>query len=185
MKFYEALQLVGLAEGKWTNDPNDNGGMTACGIARNANPKSKIWEIIDKYLERGKTLSETEKICRADPHFMSLVESLYKGKYWDACRCDELPNLWRYPMFSCSVNCGSSIAIQILQKCVGVKTDGIYGGKTTAAVRNYEHTEKYFVDDFCDIWSKYYDRIVEKNPKQSIYLKGWKNRIANVKKDNH
>ena len=55
---------------------------------------------------------------------MSLVQGIYKGKYWDSCRCDELPNLWRYPVFSCSVNCGSKIAVQILQKCVYVDTDG-------------------------------------------------------------
>jgi lysozyme family protein len=185
MKFDEAYKLVGLAEGKWTDDPNDNGGMTACGIARNSNPNSKIWEIIDKYLERGKTLAETEKICCSDPYFMSLIQGIYKGKYWDSCKCDELPNLWRYPVFSCSVNCGSRVAVQILQKCINVESDGIYGGKTTRAVREYPKKEREFVDEFCEIWSKYYDRIVEKNPSQKKYINGWKNRIANVKKDNH
>jgi lysozyme family protein len=185
MIFDDAYKLVGLAEGKWTDDPDDNGGMTACGIARKANPNSKIWEIIDKYLERGKTLAETEKICRADSHFMSLVKSIYKGKYWDSCKCDTLPNLWRYPVFSCSVNCGSKTAVQILQKCVNTDADGIYGGKTTLAVKDYKHTENNFVEQFCNIWSKYYDKIVEKDPKQKKYIKGWQNRIKNVKKDNH
>lgn len=186
MKFEDALKLVGIAEGGYSNHPSDKGGETICGIARNKNPQCAIWKMVDRWKERGNTSPQAlTKLAHNDPEFMGIVQGFYRGGYWNACRCDELPNLWRYPVYSCAVNCGSRVAVQILQKCINVESDGIYGGKTTRAVREYPKKEREFVDEFCEIWSKYYDRIVEKNPSQKKYINGWKNRIANVKKDNH
>lgn len=49
MEFSDAYKLVGLAEGKFTNDPNDRGGLTCCGLSRNKNPHLGIWPLIDKW----------------------------------------------------------------------------------------------------------------------------------------
>ena len=184
MKFEEALKLVGLAEGGYSNHPDDKGGETCMGISRVAHPDSEIWEMIDKWKERGNTSPQAlTKLAKNDPHFVKLVNGIYRGLYWQSCRCDELPDLWRYPMFSCAVNCGNKTAIRLLQKVVGIAADGIYGRKTTQAVRIYIRKD-LFVDKFCDLWSKYYDQIVKNNPKQEVFLRGWKNRIEDVKVEN-
>lgn len=184
MTFEEALKLVGLAEGAYTNDPDDSGGETICGISRKNNPDSKIWEMIDTWKSRGTTDAKAlDKTARTNPEFMSMVEAIYRGKYWNACHCDKIHELYRYPMFSCAVNCGPSVAIALLQKALGIKTDGIYGIKTARAV--YESIPTETLERFYNAWSEYYDKIVQKNPTNAKYLKGWKNRIANVKRDNH
>ena len=185
MKFEDALKLVGIAEGGYSNHPLDSGGETICGIARNKNPNCAIWKMVDRWKERGNTSPQAlTKLAHKDSEFMEIVQGFYRGGYWNACRCDELPNLWRYPVYSCAVNCGSKTAIRLLQKVVEATADGIYGGKTTAKVRTYPYKEQVFVDKFCDLWCKYYDQIVKHNPKQEVFLRGWKNRVEDVKTDN-
>lgn len=183
MKFDEAYKLVGLAEGKWTDDLRDSGGLTACGLARNKNPDLPIWDMIDRWMSAGNNLEQTEKIARSDPKFMAFVRSTYCGRYWHSCHCDDLPSIWRYPVFSCSVNCGSKVAIKLLQKSLGVEADGIYGAKTTWAVGN--SARGVVLKRFYDNWHNYYDEIVKKDENKRVFLKGWHNRIEKIHEDNH
>lgn len=184
MQFDEALKLVGLAEGGYTNDPDDNGGETICGIARKKNPDALIWEMVDTWKARGNTDPKTlTKLAKNDTYFMNLVNAIYKGQYWDTCKCDLLPEIYRYPMFSCAVNCGHSKAISLLQEAMGIRADGIFGDQTrqSVVIAPKAHT----LERFYELWADYYDRLVLKYPKNQKFLKGWKNRIEQVKKDNH
>jgi lysozyme family protein len=58
---------------------------------------------------------------------LDLAKRIYKDRYWDAVRADELPASIRYPMFDAAVNSGPRQSIQWLQKALGVTTDGILG----------------------------------------------------------
>lgn len=183
MDYNKALKLVGLAEGRWTNDPDDSGGMTACGIARNKNPHSKIWPYIDRLLERGCTLAQVENIAREDKYFMDMVAAFYRGLYWNACRCDDIPGILRYPVFSCSVNCGPKIAIKLLQKALSISADGLFGPMTYRALRLNQPAQ--ILPSFITYWHQYYDDLVTANPyKYSKYINGWHNRISNVLENN-
>lgn len=183
MNFEQSLKKVSIAEGKWTNNKYDSGGITACGIARNANPDWGGWKIIDRYFERGLSLQQTEKICRADAQFMALVNALYRGKYWNTAQCPYVPELLKYPMFSCAVNCGHKIAIILLQRAAGVKDDGIFGKITRTTCNSLPQRE--LCERFYTKWENYYKAIVKNKPSQQVFLKGWLNRIANVRKDNY
>lgn len=183
MNFTEAYNKVGLAEGKWSNHKNDKGGVTCCGIARAKNPDCSIWTYVDKLLSRGISLADAEKIARSDPYFMQLVEAFYRGKYWNIPKCDTLPALWRYPIFSCAVNCGEFKAIELLQKALGVEADGIFGPKTRYAVSHADINPTLTI--FYQLWEKRYYEIVAKDPTQAVFLNGWLNRIKAVQKDNH
>lgn len=66
---------------------------------------------------------------------LDLAKRIYKDRYWDAVRAEELPAAIRYAMFDAAVNSGPRQAILWLQRAVGVKADGIIGPKTLAAVR--------------------------------------------------
>ncbi len=184
MNFNEALCLLGSAEGRWTNDPRDvNGGLTACGIARKQNPDCAIWPYVDRLLGRGCTLAQAEKIARDDPYFMGLVSAFYRGKYWNVCSCDDLPNLIRYPLFSAAVNIGHTQAGKLLQKACGAKQDGKIGPIT---IRTCRATDiGILCNAFCANWRAYYKSIIKKNPNFAVYEKGWMNRVANVERDNH
>ena len=66
---------------------------------------------------------------------LDLAKRIYKDRYWDAVRADELPEAVRYAVFDAAVNSGPRQAIRWLQRAVGAKDDGIIGPKTLAAVR--------------------------------------------------
>ena len=182
MQFEKALKLVGIAEGGYSNNPLDAGGETISGIARNANPDWQGWPMIDRWKERGLRGKELEKLAKSDPYFVSLVNALYRGKYWNVAKCDNMPELLKYPLFSCAVNCGPKVAIKLLQRAAGVKDDGIFGRITRTACERIPQRELCAL--FCEKWENYYRAIVKNKPSQAVFLKGWLNRINNVLRDN-
>lgn len=183
MKFEKAHELVGIAEGGYVNDPKDNGGETIFGISRKFNPDFSCWKQIDIWKSRGITDPKVlTKLAKDDKYFMDRVAAFYRGLYWNRCKCDELHDLIRYPVYSCAVNCGVSVASKFLQRAVDEKDDGIIGRKSLVRLAGFPPRE--ILDSFYSQWSNYYDRIVEKNPSQKRFINGWKNRIEQVKKDN-
>ena len=183
MKFEEAHKLVGIAEGGYVNDPKDNGGETIFGISRKFNPQFSGWADIDIWKSRGNTTPQSlTKLAKDDKYFMDRVSAFYRGLYWNKCKCDYIHNLLRYPVYSCAVNCGVKVASKFLQRAVSAKDDGIIGRKSLIALNNCPPQQT--LDSFYTQWGNYYDTIVERNPSQSKFIKGWKNRIENVKRDN-
>jgi lysozyme family protein len=68
------------------------------------------------------------------------AQSLYRAKYWDANRCDEMPWPVNLVVFDAEVNSGSEGALA-LQHALGVKTDGDIGPVTLAAVKARDPVE--------------------------------------------
>ena len=117
---YDAsLRRLLLHEGGYTNHPADPGGPTNFGIT-----------IFDyrKYVKPGATA--------ADVRAMKLEEAkaIYRAKYWDAMRCDELPAGVDDSVFDYGVNSGIGRSKKVLQRVVGVEDDGVLGPKTMAAI---------------------------------------------------
>lgn len=98
-----------------TEDPSDPGGLTKYGISARGNPELTRDQIFD--------LTEDQAI------------EIYKKKYWDRVRGDELPQCLAIAVFDCAVNAGVRTAILILQEITGQKKDGIIGEKTIEAAR--------------------------------------------------
>ena len=101
----ECLKRVLAHEGGYTNDPRDPGGPTNFGIT--------LYDY-RKYVKPGATA--------ADVHHMSLVEakSIYRSKYWDALRCDDLPAGVDYSVFDYGVNSGIGRAGKALRRVLGL-----------------------------------------------------------------
>lgn len=184
MNFEESLKAVGLAEGPYSNDADDSGGETICGLARNKNPDLSIWQMLDTWKARGNTGAQLDKVARSNPEFMAIVKATYRGRYWQTIKADTLPALLRYPMFSCAVNCGYKVAIALLQKALGVKVDGIFGAQTYRALNATTSLDE-LLDKFYNYWATYYKNIAAKKTSQQKYLHGWLARIENVKQVNH
>ena len=66
---------------------------------------------------------------------LDLAKRIYKDRYWDAVRAEELPEAIRYVVFDAAVNSGPRQAIGWLQRAVGVRDDGVIGPITLSAVR--------------------------------------------------
>lgn len=125
----EALGLVGDYdpslkellghEGGYTNDPKDPGGPTNWGIT-----------IFDArmYWKSDATAADV----RAMP--LRVAKDIYKAKYWNKVRGDELPAGIDYCVFDFGVNSGVSRAVKYLQRFLGVKQTGEMNGETLTAV---------------------------------------------------
>ena len=124
--FDAALQHVLQSEGGFVNHPSDPGGMTNLGVT------ARTWE---DWI--GHTPSEKE-MRELTPE---KVAPLYKRKYWDAIKGDDLPSGVDYCVFDCAVNSGPGRAAKMLQEVVGVKPDGGIGPLTLAAVKAMDPIE--------------------------------------------
>lgn len=116
MNFSEALQHVLKHEGGYIDHPDDPGGETNFGITVAVARENG-------YLGDMRTIP------------MSVVESIYKRKYWDKVRADEMPESVRFALFDYAVNSGPGAAIRALQRVLGVSDDGVIGPMTLNAAQ--------------------------------------------------
>jgi lysozyme family protein len=103
------------------------------------------------------------------------VEPLYKKKYWDAVRGDELPPGISYLCFDFAVNAGAGRSIKTLQTAVGVTPDGGFGPMTMAAVQAVDPVE--LIERFSQAKEDFYRSLNT----FATFGKGWLNRVADVK----
>jgi lysozyme family protein len=149
-------------EGNFVNHPQDPGGMTNLGVTK------RVWE---EWL--GRPVSEKE-MRNLTPQ---MVTPLYKRKYWDAIRGDELVSGVDYVVFDVAVNSGVGRAIKILQDCVGATVDGGFGPRTLAAVKLAEQDPKNLINLYCD---KRLEFLMSLRTFVT-FSRGWIRRVAEVR----
>ena len=123
--FELCLKHLLMHEGGFVNHPSDPGGITNLGVT------AAVWQ---EWL--GRPVSEKEMRLLTP----TMVRPLYKRKYWDAVRADDLVPGVDYAVFDCAVNSGVGRAIKLLQSCVGATPDGGYGRITAALVKKPRQT---------------------------------------------
>lgn len=64
---------------------------------------------------------------------LDLAKRIYKDRYWDAVKAEQLPPAIRYAVFDGAVNSGVVQSAKWLQRALGVKDDGVIGPQTIAA----------------------------------------------------
>ncbi len=101
----ESLRRLLISEGGYTNHPSDPGGPTNFGIT-----------IFDyrKYVKPNATAADV-KAMRLDE-----AKTIYRAKYWDAQRCDELPAGLDYSVFDYGVNSGIGRSGKVLRRILGL-----------------------------------------------------------------
>ena len=156
----DAFKLMLKSEGGFVNHPQDPGGMTNLGVTKST------WE---NWIGRQSDEAEMRNLTPAT------VEPLYKKKYWDAVRADELPNGISYLVFDFAVNAGVGRSIKTLQTAVGVASDGWFGPATMAAVEALDPHE--LIERFSKAKEDFYRSL----PTFEVFGKGWMNRVADVK----
>ena len=164
----QAFEQMLASEGLFTDDPRDPGnklpdgrkGSTMLGVTQ------YNWEA---HVGHQVTHDDMRKLTAAD------VEPLYKKKYWDVVRADELPSGIDYMVFDMGVNAGPGRAIKLLQTSVHVPADGGFGPITMAAVQAADPVE--LIEKF-SMWKESFYRSLDSF---SVYGTGWLNRVADVK----
>lgn len=118
--FDACLTLVLGAEGGFSNDPRDRGGATNYGITlatlaewrRSRDPGATVTadHVRDLQVEEAK--------------------EIYRSRYWNVLRCDDLPKGVDLLVFDLGVNAGPARSAKILQEVLGVEQDGSIGPVT-------------------------------------------------------
>ena len=116
MNFDKAFDILLKHEGGFSDHAADPGGKTRYGIT----------EAIAREVGYRGDMRELP---------LDLAKRIYKDRYWDAVRAEELPEAIRYAMFDAAVNSGPRQAALWLQRAVGVRDDGVIGPITLSAVR--------------------------------------------------
>ena len=158
----EALRHILKYEGGYVNHPADPGGMTNLGVTK------RVWE---EWI--GKPATEADMRALTP----EMVGSLYKTRYWDAVRADDLPSGVDLCVFDCAVNAGVGRASKFLQQAVGVTADGQIGPKTVEATTAKPADE--IVAKFCDLREAHYKSLTT----FATFGKGWMNRLASVESE--
>jgi lysozyme family protein len=158
--FNHSLQLLLKHEGGYVNHPSDPGGMTNLGVT------AKVWQ---EWVGHPVDEKQMRALTAED------VAPLYKRKYWDACRADELVSGLDYAVFDFAVNSGVGRAAKTLQTCVGATPDGGIGPATLAAVKS--HNGAQLIENVCD---KRLD-FLQSLSTFTTFGKGWERRVNEVK----
>jgi len=156
----KSFQMMLASEGGYVNHPSDPGGMTNLGVTK------RVWE---EWIGRESNEAEMRALTP------ELVEPLYKKRFWDAVRADELKSGVDYLVFDFAVNAGPGRSAKILQTAVGVPADGGIGPVTLAAVNQFEPEE--LIEKFSQGKEDFYRSL---NTFET-FGKGWLNRVAAVK----
>jgi lysozyme family protein len=160
--FDACLAKLLVHEGNFVNHPSDPGGMTNLGVT------ARVWE---EWV--GHPVDEKQMKALTP----ELVAPLYRKKYWDACRANDLVSGLDYCVFDIAVNSGVGRAIKFLQSCVGVTPDGGFGSITFALVKKAEEDPKALIENYCAKRLEFLQSLKT----FETFGKGWSRRVQEVK----
>jgi uncharacterized protein (TIGR02594 family) len=156
----EALKRVLVHEGGYSDHPSDPGGPTNWGIT-----------IHDAraYWRKDATAADVRNMP------IDVAKDIYRSKYWDAMRCDDLPAGVDYAVFDYGVNSGIARAAKVLQRFVGANVDGEISPDTIAATAPADAAE--LINQICD------ERLafLQSLRTWGVFGNGWGRRVREVR----
>lgn len=157
-----ALAAVLKHEGGYVNHPADPGGRTNLGVTQ------RVWESWTNQ-------PADEAVMRAlTPE---LVAPLYRERYWNAVRADELPPGVDLAVFDVAVNSGTGRAGKLLQQAVGAAVDGSIGPRTVALATAADPVVT--IDRICDLRLEFLRAL----PIWPTFGRGWSRRVEAVRSE--
>jgi lysozyme family protein len=151
-------------EGRYANDPDDSGGETYMGVARNIWPKWKGWEIVDGLRKKPnfpKNLDSWDML-------QIQVREFYKANFWDIVKGDTIANQEiAESIFDFAVNAGSGTSMALAK----LANKGSYDFTNTNA--------EMFGMAFTLAKISRYMAICKKTPVKRKYLYNWIGRALN------
>lgn len=158
--FDNALKLVLVHEGGWSDHPRDPGGATMKGITL---------AVFQRHYGTNKTKDDLRNISDEQ------LKAIYRTDYWNKCLCDEIALGLDYAVFDAAVNSGPGRSAKWLQAAVGAPQDGAIGpvtltnaaGKNTIDVINSACDRRLSFLRSLGTWSD--------------FDKGWGRRVENVR----
>lgn len=164
--FATALQKALVHEGGYVNHPRDPGGATMKGVTQ---------AVYDDY-RRGLGLKiQTVRYISA-----SELQAIYRQRYWDLIKGDQLPDGVNYVVFDGAINSGVKRSGLWLQKALAPvytgEIDGLIGPRTIKAIADFNN-DAALIDRICDERMAFL-RALRTWP---TFGKGWSRRVAEVR----
>jgi Putative secretion activating protein len=174
-KFKRCLKFVLKWEGGLSDDPDDPGGRTYRGVTQARYNQYRK--------EKGLPPQDVAKMSDAE------MEEIYRKYYWQPVKADEFPYPLALAVFDAAVNMGVVTAAKLLQRAINdllpssqwIKVDGIIGPQTLGKAKSLD--PKRLALKLCDRRVERYHAIVRARPRLRKFLKGWLNRVNDLRKE--
>lgn len=157
-------------EGWLSDDKDDRGGITMCGISLQFLRDENLDLNKDGTIDKDDVLSVTpEKAAQ-----------IFKKFFWDRSDLDSFPPALAIIFYCSSTNCGTRQTNKLLQRALDVNDDGIIGPITKKAIAECDVAAT--AERFSDERVKFYNSICVTRPTNKKFLKGWLNRVESCRK---
>lgn len=191
--FHQAKLFTHRIEGGYVDDPDDAGGETYRGIARNYHPNWVGWTYIDQIKQE---YSFGEVVRRLDnPHSQIYqvldphVDAFYKKEFWDVYGADYISSQKiAAELYDTGVNMNHRRAAMYLQKAlnsvlsIDLAEDGKCGPATRAALeralKSHRLAEETILKMLNVCQGAFYMNRPRKKPSQRKYIHGWYRRVG-------
>ena len=169
--FKSIIPIILKHEGGFVNHPKDPGGATNYGIS------IRYLKTLGEYGDiDGDGDVDIDDIKALTPEKAS---QLYFRDYYLPIKANKYKNkLVALHILDHAVNAGVQTGIKVLQRALNVDDDGIIGNVTLNAENNASDN---IIQSIINERIKYYNNVVQNNPKLKIFLKGWLNRVNSTK----
>ena len=165
-RFERIFDYLLKVEGGYSNDKNDKGGETKCGIieeeARDFGYKGDMQDLTKDfakniYLKKYYLGNKLDKVAN-DKVALSVCDFIVNSGAWGAKKAQAALNELGFDL----------------------RVDGILGEKSLAALNEVD--EAKFLEKYHDLQRRFYRVIVANKPSQKVFLKGWLNRVDRKEK---
>ena len=160
--FQACVDLVLGQEGGFSNHARDPGGATQFGIT----------------LATLREFRGDDTLTASDVQALEKGEAceIYRTRYWNVLRCDDLPYGVDLVVFDFGVNAGPGRSAKLLQKNVGAEADGSVGPATIGATKQVD--PKTLITNFSQGRLDHYRSL----PTWGTFKNGWVSRTNTIQK---
>lgn len=164
-----AYKIMRGYEGGNVDDPNDNGGRTSRGVTQRVYNAYRI--------KKGRPAQDVFKASDAE------VAEIFKGQYWDVCKCDDLPGGIDLIVLNAAINSGPKRSYKLLQASLNrvanarLAVDGTPGMVTVEAAINAPDHDAVVIE-----FGRKYQAFYRSLKDWKHYGKGWTARNKNATK---
>lgn len=161
---HEMIDDILAREGGFVNHPADRGGPTNFGVTQ---------ATLSSWHGREATIDDVRSLT------IDEARDIYRTNYYVGPKIDKLPNLIQPLVFDMSINHGPGTAIKLFQRVMNehgitCEVDGGIGDETIGCAQTtVDQFGSELINFLVDKRIQFYHQIVEKNPSQEVFLKGW------------
>jgi lysozyme family protein len=168
-------------EGGYVNHPNDHGGATNLGVTQ---------RVYDQYrLDNGQSRQSVRDVTKQE------AQAIYVQGYWNQVKGNQLSPLTSISLADFAYNSGPARAIHEMKRFLhengydipmtaegrNVRNEKL-DSKTAEAVKAYvlQYGDEKLAQGINTERRQFVQNIVDRNPDQKVFLKGWNNRINSL-----